>query len=94
MKGYLPWRKLKDKDKIGELKIKLNTPELVRDLPNEFLVFMDHLQALEFTDRPDYGMLISLLEVRIHVYDFILNLNLNLSVVPDQFRISFFRQLW
>jgi tau tubulin kinase len=62
VKGYLPWRKLKDKDKIGELKIKLNTPELVRDLPSEFLVFMDHLQALEFTDRPDYAMLISLLE--------------------------------
>ena len=68
VKGYLPWRKLKDKDKIGELKIKLNTPELVRDLPNEFLVFMDHLQALEFADRPDYTMFNSLLTVRIVIY--------------------------
>lgn len=72
VKGYLPWRKLKDKDKIGELKIKLNTPELVRDLPSEFLVFMDHLQALEFTDRPDYAMLISLLEVRIYCIIYII----------------------
>lgn len=61
-KGYLPWRKLKEKDEIRDIKIKMNTPELVDDLPKEFQQFMDHLQALDFADRPDYDYLIQLLQ--------------------------------
>ena len=38
--GQLPWRKLRDKEQIGKLKEKLTTPDLVRDLPREFLLFM------------------------------------------------------
>jgi len=61
-RGQLPWRRLKDKDKIGEMKVKFNTPELVKDLPHEFLNFMDHLQSLEYADKPDYNFLASLLQ--------------------------------
>lgn len=46
------------------MKIKLNTAELVKDMPNEFLKFMEHLQSLEFSDKPDYDYLIGLLEYR------------------------------
>ncbi len=44
--GQLPWRKLKDKEEIGLLKIHFNSPELVRDLPPSYLTFMHHLQVV------------------------------------------------
>lgn len=61
IQGQLPWRKLKDKDQIGEMKVKYNTPELVKDLPPQFLAFMKHLKNLNYSDRPDYNHLYSLL---------------------------------
>lgn len=64
-KGFLPWRKLKEKDEIRDVKINMNTPELCADLPKEFLQFMDHLQALDYGDRPDYDYLIQLLRHRL-----------------------------
>lgn len=64
-KGFLPWRKLKEKDEIRDVKINMNTPELCADLPKEFLQFMDHLQALDYADRPDYDYLIQLLRHRL-----------------------------
>eukprot|EP01087_Luapelamoeba_hula_P019133 TRINITY_DN6297_c0_g1_i3.p1 TRINITY_DN6297_c0_g1~~TRINITY_DN6297_c0_g1_i3.p1 ORF type:complete len:863 (+),score=103.72 TRINITY_DN6297_c0_g1_i3:290-2878(+) len=59
--GSLPWRRIKDKDKVGEMKKKLNHVQLVADLPDEFAKFMKHLQGLEFSDRPDYKYLHNLL---------------------------------
>ncbi|EGG14948.1 putative protein serine/threonine kinase [Cavenderia fasciculata] len=59
--GQLPWRKLKDKDQIGDMKVKLNTPDLVKDLPNQFTLFMKHLKSLNYDDRPNYVYLQSLL---------------------------------
>jgi serine/threonine protein kinase len=64
-KGFLPWRKLKEKDEIRDVKINMNTPELCDELPKEFLQFMDHLQALDYADRPDYDYLIQLLQHRL-----------------------------
>lgn len=60
--GQLPWRKLKDKEEIGLLKIHFNSAELVRDLPPPYLTFMQHLQSLDYLDRPDYAFLIRLLD--------------------------------
>eukprot|EP01132_Coremiostelium_polycephalum_P003332 gene3332-4177_t len=59
--GQLPWRKLKDKDQIGDMKIKFNTPDLVKDLPPQFAQFMKHLKSLNYDDRPNYVFLQSLL---------------------------------
>eukprot|EP00026_Physarum_polycephalum_P007482 Phypoly_transcript_07544.p1 GENE.Phypoly_transcript_07544~~Phypoly_transcript_07544.p1 ORF type:complete len:475 (+),score=79.62 Phypoly_transcript_07544:105-1529(+) len=61
VQGQLPWRKLKDKDQIGDMKVKYNTPELVKDLPQQFLAFMKHLKSLQYADRPDYNHLYNLL---------------------------------
>ena len=47
---------------MGNMKIMYNTPELIRDLPEEFQLFMSHLQSLEYADRPDYAYLTSLLQ--------------------------------
>lgn len=55
--GVLPWRRIKDKDQVGEMKIRCNTPELVADLPKEFLLLWEHLQTLRYEDKPDYAML-------------------------------------
>jgi tau tubulin kinase len=62
VKGSLPWRKVKDKDQIGEMKIQHNNAELVGDLPSEFLLFMEHLQTLRYMDKPDYNYLYGLLQ--------------------------------
>lgn len=59
--GQLPWRKIKDKDQIGEIKAKHTNAELVKDMPHEFLLFMEHLQKLGYADAPDYAYLRSLL---------------------------------
>jgi len=59
--GSLPWRKIKDKERIGELKEKYTNKELVRDLPKEFTLFLEHLQKLTYTDEPDYDYLRGLL---------------------------------
>ncbi|EGC30968.1 hypothetical protein DICPUDRAFT_50476 [Dictyostelium purpureum] len=59
--GQLPWRKLKDKDQIGDMKQRFNTPELVKDLPPQFAQFMKHLKSLNYEDRPNYLFLQSLL---------------------------------
>lgn len=60
--GSLPWRRVKDKDQVGDLKIKYHHDVLVADLPREFGLFWRHLETLEFADRPDYDLLCSLLE--------------------------------
>jgi tau tubulin kinase len=59
--GSLPWRKVKDKEHIGELKERYTNAELVKDLPAEFLQFMQHLQKLGYADEPDYDYLRNIL---------------------------------
>ncbi|PRP82100.1 hypothetical protein PROFUN_03790 [Planoprotostelium fungivorum] len=60
-KGQLPWRKLKEKEQIGEMKQKITQAELCHGLPAEFLTFALYLQGLEFLTRPDYDYLYNLL---------------------------------
>eukprot|EP01012_Entosiphon_sulcatum_P013684 TRINITY_DN18883_c0_g1_i1.p1 TRINITY_DN18883_c0_g1~~TRINITY_DN18883_c0_g1_i1.p1 ORF type:complete len:533 (-),score=93.98 TRINITY_DN18883_c0_g1_i1:360-1958(-) len=60
-RNTLPWRKIKDKDQIGEMKEKYTNPDLVKDLPRGFLLFMEHLQSLGYSSQPDYQYLRSLL---------------------------------
>mmetsp|Transcript_14316 Transcript_14316/g.19863 ORF Transcript_14316/g.19863 Transcript_14316/m.19863 type:complete len:729 (-) Transcript_14316:56-2242(-) len=60
--GQLPWRRLRDKDKVGEMKVKCNNDDLVAGLPPEFLQFMKHLMSLHYHSRPDYTFLINMFE--------------------------------
>ncbi len=41
--------------------MKYNTPDLVKDLPPQFLAFMKHLKTLNYADRPDYNHLYTLM---------------------------------
>ncbi len=58
--GHLPWRKLKSKEDIGEMKKQYHNASLVAGLPPVFFSFMEYLMTLQYKDTPDYDYLISL----------------------------------
>eukprot|EP01080_Neovahlkampfia_damariscottae_P002470 gene2470-3179_t len=60
--GSLPWRKVKDLKRIGELKIKYTNKELLTELPEEFTTFMDYISNLGYEEEPDYLHLKNLLK--------------------------------
>lgn len=60
--GQLPWRKMKDKEQVGNLKEKYDPTQFLKHLPSEFRLFLDHIQSLDYYDKPDYNMLQSLLQ--------------------------------
>uniref|UniRef100_A0A182N008 Protein kinase domain-containing protein n=1 Tax=Anopheles dirus TaxID=7168 RepID=A0A182N008_9DIPT len=60
--GQLPWRKIKDKEQVGMLKEKYDHRLLLKHLPSDFKYFLEHIQSLNYADKPDYAMLISLFE--------------------------------
>ncbi|GIX61757.1 casein kinase I [Babesia caballi] len=63
MRGSLPWQGLKatskkDKyDKISEKKIAIPVDLLCKQLPFEFVTFINYARSLRFEDRPDYSYL-------------------------------------
>ncbi|XP_076754507.1 tau-tubulin kinase asator isoform X1 [Xylocopa sonorina] len=60
--GQLPWRKIKDKEQVGLMKEKYDHRLLLKHLPADLRVFLEHIQGLEYADKPDYAMLASLFE--------------------------------
>jgi tau tubulin kinase len=59
--GSLPWRKVKDLKRIGELKIKYTNKDLLTELPQEFTIFMEYISNLKYEQEPDYQYLRNLL---------------------------------
>ena len=55
--GQLPWRKMKEKEQVGNLKETYDHELFLRQLPIEFQNFLLHLQSLDYNDIPDYAML-------------------------------------
>ena len=68
MLGQLPWQGLPGRTKNEKYynikKKKMETPlsELCKGLPNCFREFMEHCKKLEFTEEPNYKLLIGLFE--------------------------------
>lgn len=60
--GQLPWRKIKDKEQVGLMKDKFDHKSLLKHLPSDFKQFLEHIQSLTYSDKPDYAMLKSLFE--------------------------------
>ncbi|XP_041839154.1 tau-tubulin kinase 1 [Melanotaenia boesemani] len=60
--GQLPWRKIKDKEQVGQIKERYDHRLLLKHMPAEFNVFLDHVQALDYYTKPDYQMLMSVFE--------------------------------
>ncbi|XP_052106929.1 uncharacterized protein LOC127739300 isoform X1 [Mytilus californianus] len=62
LSGQLPWRKIKDKEQVGTMKDKYDHSSLLKNMPNEFATFLEHISKLEYFDKPDYQMLHTLLD--------------------------------
>ncbi|GFS05772.1 protein kinase [Elysia marginata] len=60
--GQLPWRKTKDKEQVGIMKDKYDHTNLLKNLPSEFRAFLEHIQALDYFDQPDYNMMSNLMD--------------------------------
>ncbi|XP_024936854.1 tau-tubulin kinase homolog Asator isoform X2 [Cephus cinctus] len=60
--GQLPWRKIKDKEQVGLMKEKYDHRLLLKHLPSDLRVFLEHIQSLGYSDKPDYAMLAGLFE--------------------------------
>ena len=60
--GQLPWRKIKDKEQVGLMKERYDHRLLLKHLPSDFRQFLEHLQSLEYADKPDYAMILGLFE--------------------------------
>ncbi|XKL64877.1 hypothetical protein PGB90_004963 [Kerria lacca] len=60
--GQLPWRKIKDKEQVGLMKDKYDHRLLLKHLPSDLKQFLEHIQSLEYADKPDYDMLAGILD--------------------------------
>ncbi|CAF3704569.1 unnamed protein product [Rotaria sp. Silwood1] len=55
--GQLPWRRIKDKEQVGQMKEKYDHSIFLKSLPSEFKQFLEHIQSLRYEDKPDYDLL-------------------------------------
>ncbi|XP_028997243.1 tau-tubulin kinase 2b [Betta splendens] len=62
MVGQLPWRKIKDKEQVGNLKETYDHRLMLKHLPSEFSTFLDHILTLDYYTKPDYELLMSVFE--------------------------------
>jgi serine/threonine protein kinase len=80
-KGRLPWQSLKarsrdkkDKDPLAAMKMETSPELLCRDLPTEFLQYIQKVRQLTFDQRPQYaalrGYFISLMVKNNYAFDF------------------------
>ncbi|KAG7508096.1 tau-tubulin kinase 2-like [Solea senegalensis] len=60
--GQLPWRKIKDKEQVGNLKDTYDHRLMLKHLPSEFSGFLDHILTLDYFTKPDYQLLMSVFE--------------------------------
>ncbi|XP_067092714.1 tau-tubulin kinase 1-like [Osmerus mordax] len=60
--GQLPWRKIKDKEQVGQIKERYDHRMLLRHMPSEFYCFLEHVSGLDYLTKPDYQLLMSVIE--------------------------------
>ncbi|KAJ6226404.1 tau-tubulin kinase 1 [Anaeramoeba flamelloides] len=70
LKGSLPWESLKEKEAIAKMKKQYTNIGMCKDLPKEFVTFYQHIESLEYEDRPNYKYLRKLLTDMYHRYSF------------------------
>jgi len=52
--GSLPWRKLRDKEEVGEMKKKANMKALLKSLPGEIYMFYKYISSFTYGQHPNY----------------------------------------
>ncbi|XP_067847222.1 tau-tubulin kinase 2 isoform X2 [Heptranchias perlo] len=60
--GQLPWRKIKDKEQVGLIKEKYDHRLMLKHLPQEFVLFLEHVLCLDYFTKPDYQLLMSVFD--------------------------------
>ncbi|NXK48526.1 TTBK2 kinase, partial [Chauna torquata] len=60
--GQLPWRKIKDKEQVGSIKERYEHRLMLKHLPQEFNIFLDHISYLDYFTKPDYQLLMSVFD--------------------------------
>ncbi|CAD5110666.1 DgyrCDS43 [Dimorphilus gyrociliatus] len=58
VQGGLPWRRLRDKEQVGQMKEGYNHNLFLRYLPSEFGDILRHIQQLDYYSEPEYEHLI------------------------------------
>ncbi|CAM4693224.1 unnamed protein product [Leuciscus chuanchicus] len=73
MVGQLPWRKIKDKEQVGNMKETYNHRLMLKHLPDEFNIFLDHISSLDYYTKPDYQLLMSVFDNSMKSYNVVEN---------------------
>ncbi|XP_030643338.1 tau-tubulin kinase 1 [Chanos chanos] len=60
--GQLPWRKIKDKEQVGQIKERYEHKMLLKHMPSEFYIFLEHVLSLDYFTKPDYQLLMSVFD--------------------------------
>ncbi|KAM9315714.1 tau-tubulin kinase 1 [Gastrophryne carolinensis] len=60
--GQLPWRKIKDKEQVGMIKEKYDHRMLLKHMPSEFHLFLEHISSLDYFTKPDYQLIMTVFE--------------------------------
>ena len=60
--GQLPWRRVRDKEEVGEIKAQYDHRKLISELPVELGIFLSHLRYLTYFDKPDYLLITGTLQ--------------------------------
>ncbi|XP_037398027.1 tau-tubulin kinase 2 isoform X2 [Pygocentrus nattereri] len=71
--GQLPWRKIKDKEQVGKLKETYDHRLMLKHLPPEFNVFLEHISSLDYFTKPDYQLLMAVFENSMKTYNVVEN---------------------
>ncbi|XP_046712401.1 LOW QUALITY PROTEIN: tau-tubulin kinase 2 [Silurus meridionalis] len=71
--GQLPWRKIKDKEQVGKLKETYDHRLMLKHLPSEFSIFLDHISSLDYYIKPDYQLLMTIFENSMKTYNVVEN---------------------
>ncbi|XP_056101472.1 tau-tubulin kinase 2 isoform X3 [Rhinichthys klamathensis goyatoka] len=71
--GQLPWRKIKDKEQVGKLKDTYDHRLMLKHLPPDFSVFLDHISNLDYFTKPDYQLLRTVFENSMRTYNVVEN---------------------
>ncbi|KAM9202129.1 tau-tubulin kinase 2 [Dugong dugon] len=66
--GQLPWRKIKDKEQVGSIKERYDHRLMLKHLPPEFSMFLDHISSLDYFTKPDYQLLTSVFDNSIKTF--------------------------
>jgi serine/threonine protein kinase len=60
--GKLPWMKSVSSEKIASVKRVITVDVLCKDIPDAFKYYMKHVNNLQFSERPNYELLLSFFE--------------------------------